>query len=261
MNGSNKTDFNNNSNQQLTKLMVNVGNENFISSTKAALLSKQLNLLNLSQQQQSQQQQLSKEWDVDSSQFAKHTSNPVRKLIEQMRLEPNPALPMIALSIGDPTIFSDLGKPDTVTQAIEACIKDKKFDGYTPSYGSETSRTAIAKYCSRPDDLIYKPSDIILTNGCSQAIDLCIMVLANQGQNILIPKPGFSIYKTLCGTLGINVKYYSLLVSRQLIISYILFFRRLYFKHFVKLKSGLILRILSFYLDSNVSFELLLALK
>lgn len=153
------------------------------------------------------------EWNIDSSQFAKLTLNPVRKMIEQMRLEPNPELPMIALSIGDPTIFSDLGKPDTAYDAIEMCLKDKRFDGYTPSYGTETARSAVAKYCSRPDDLVYKSSDIILTNGCSHSLDLCITVLANRGQNILIPRPGFSIYKTLCHTLGIEVKYYTLIVS------------------------------------------------
>ncbi len=60
---------------------------------------------------------------------------------------------------------------------------------------------------------MYKASDILLTNGCSQALDLCITCLANPGENILIPRPGFSIYKTLAGTLGINVKYYDLLVS------------------------------------------------
>ena len=151
------------------------------------------------------------DWQIESSEFAKNTSNPVRKLIEQMKIEPNPELPMIALSIGDPTVFSDIGKPDTVTNAIMECINLKKHDGYTPSYGSEPARAAVAKYCSRPDNLVYKFSDILLTNGCSQAIDLCITVLANTGQNILIPKPGFSIYKTLCGTLGINVKYYNLL--------------------------------------------------
>lgn len=154
---------------------------------------------------------LDSDWHIEISDFAKNTSNPVRKLIEQMKIEPNPQLPMIALSIGDPTVFSDIGKPDTVTNAIMHCINLKKNDGYTPSYGSETARAAVAKYCSRPDNLVYKFSDILLTNGCSQAIDLCITVLANKGQNILIPKPGFSIYKTLCGTLGINVKYYNLL--------------------------------------------------
>uniref|UniRef100_A0A1I8FFK4 Aminotran_1_2 domain-containing protein n=1 Tax=Macrostomum lignano TaxID=282301 RepID=A0A1I8FFK4_9PLAT len=39
--------------------------------------------------------------------------------------------------------------------------------------------------------------DVILTSGCSSALDLCISVLANPGDNILIPRPGFSIYRTL----------------------------------------------------------------
>lgn len=151
------------------------------------------------------------EWSKDSSQFAKQTNNPVRRLVEQMKIEPNPELQMIALSIGDPVVLSNLGKPETVKAAIVKCIEDKKFDGYTPSFGTETARKAIADYCSRPDKVVYKASDILLTNGCSQAIDLCITCLANPGDNILIPRPGFSIYKTLAGTLGINVKYYDLL--------------------------------------------------
>jgi tyrosine aminotransferase len=152
------------------------------------------------------------DWDIESSEYSKATCNPVRKMIEQMKIEPNPQLPMIALSIGDPTILSNLQKPDTVTNAIINCIKEKKYDGYTPSFGTEPARTAVAKYCSKPN-VTYKASDIYLTNGCSQALDLCITVLANPGQNILIPKPGFSIYKTLCGSLGIEVRYYSLLVN------------------------------------------------
>lgn len=42
------------------------------------------------------------------------------------------------------------------------------------------------------------------------ALDLCICVLANPGQNILVPMPGFSIYKTLAESHGILVKHYNL---------------------------------------------------
>lgn len=157
------------------------------------------------------------DWNIEASNFAKSTCNPVRKLIEQMKIEPNPDYQMIALSIGDPTVFSEIGKPDSVISAIQSCINAKKFDGYTPSYGTEAARNAVAKYYSRPDNLIYKFTDILLTNGCSQAIDLCITVLANRDDNIIIPKPGFSIYKTLSGTLGINVKYYSLQVINSIL--------------------------------------------
>lgn len=38
-------------------------------------------------------------------------------------------------------------------------------------------------------------------------------MLANPGQNILVPRPGFSLYKTLALSMGIEVKLYNLLVS------------------------------------------------
>lgn len=55
--------------------------------------------------------------------------------------------------------------------------------------------------------------DVILTSGCSQAIELAISVLCNPGDNILVPCPGFSLYKTLAVSMGIKVKLYNLLVS------------------------------------------------
>lgn len=55
--------------------------------------------------------------------------------------------------------------------------------------------------------------DVILCSGCSCALDLCITALAREGQNILIPRPGFSIYRTLAEGLGIVVKTYNLCVS------------------------------------------------
>lgn len=57
--------------------------------------------------------------------------------------------------------------------------------------------------------------DVILTSGCSQAIDLAISVLCNPGDNILVPCPGFSLYKTLAVSMGIEVKLYNLLVRRK----------------------------------------------
>ena len=55
--------------------------------------------------------------------------------------------------------------------------------------------------------------DVVFASGCSGAIDLCISVLCNPGQNMLVPRPGFSLYKTLAESLGISVKTYDLLVS------------------------------------------------
>jgi len=46
-------------------------------------------------------------------------------------------------------------------------------------------------------------------------LELCILVLANPGSNVLIPKPGFPLYKTLCGGPGINIKQYNLKVEQN----------------------------------------------
>ena len=39
--------------------------------------------------------------------------------------------------------------------------------------------------------------DVILCSGCSCSLDLCISAVANAGQNILVPRPGFPLYTTL----------------------------------------------------------------
>ena len=54
---------------------------------------------------------------------------------------------------------------------------------------------------------------MVFASGCSGALDLAISVLANAGQNILVPRPGFSLYQTLAESLGIRVRHYDLMVS------------------------------------------------
>lgn len=46
-----------------------------------------------------------------------------------------------------------------------------------------------------------------MTNGCSHALQMAIEVIANAGDNILIPAPGFSLYSTLTRSQGIEVSF------------------------------------------------------
>ena len=55
----------------------------------------------------------------------------------------------------------------------------------------------------------------MIASGCSGAIELCISVLANPGDNILIPQPGFSIYRTIAVSNGVQVKPYNLLPEKE----------------------------------------------
>lgn len=61
--------------------------------------------------------------------------------------------------------------------------------------------------------IFFSFQDVILTSGCSHALEMCILVLADTGQNILIPRPGFSIYRTLAESLRIECRSYDLNVS------------------------------------------------
>ncbi|KAK6185565.1 hypothetical protein SNE40_007770 [Patella caerulea] len=155
-----------------------------------------------------------KKWNVPCSHMAERSINPIRNLVDSMHITPNPDKDMIALSIGDPTIFGNLPYCETAENAVIEAIKGRKSNGYTASVGYESARTAIAEYSSTPTSEV-SAKDVILCSGCSSSLDLCISCLANPGQNILIPLPGFSIYKTLAESLGIEVRHYKLLPERS----------------------------------------------
>ena len=52
--------------------------------------------------------------------------------------------------------------------------------------------------------------DIIIASGCSGALEMAISVLLNEGDNILVPSPGFPLYQVIAESLGGNVKHYNL---------------------------------------------------
>jgi tyrosine aminotransferase len=78
--------------------------------------------------------------------------------------------------------------------------------------GTLQARTAIAQ-AHTESSAPLTANDIILANGCSGALEMCVNVLCNEGQNILLPRPGFSLYGSLAATRFVETRYYNLLVS------------------------------------------------
>ncbi|XP_039279828.1 tyrosine aminotransferase isoform X1 [Nilaparvata lugens] len=152
-----------------------------------------------------------------ASLLASRTHNPIRTVVEGCKLKPCPGKPMIALSLGDPTVFGNLNPHEEVICNVIESLKSSKFNGYGPSTGLEEARIAVADYSSTKN-VQYNSKDIILTNGSSAAIDYCITCLANPGQNILIPFPGFPLYRTLAESLGIKTKPYNLMPTKSWVI-------------------------------------------
>ncbi|XP_074597628.1 tyrosine aminotransferase [Brevipalpus obovatus] len=148
-------------------------------------------------------------WNIQVSQFATKTINPIRQVLENLNASPNPEKEFISLSIGDPTIFGNIEPHPAIMEAMIESLKSNKYNGYLPSNGCESARKAIAEYSSI-NGLQIDPRDVIITSGCSHALEMCIGAIGQPGTNILLPRPGFPLYQTLCNSFDINIKYYNL---------------------------------------------------
>lgn len=94
-------------------------------------------------------------------------------------------------------------------------VESGKYNGYAHSQGHEAARRAIAKYSAHQSSEEIKTENIFITSGCSSALEYCILALAERGQNVLLPRPGFCLYQTLVEGLNIEVRYYDLLPEKQ----------------------------------------------
>lgn len=81
---------------------------------------------------------------VESSSTAKNTFNPIRSIVDRIKVHPNPEKPLISVSLGDPTVFGNLKSADSVKEALVKAVKLGKADGYAPSVGNKAAREAIS---------------------------------------------------------------------------------------------------------------------
>ena len=66
---------------------------------------------------------------------------------------------------------------------------------YSPNRGFFELRQEICKWVERKYHVTYHPeSEVLVTVGGSEAIDLCIRTLINPGDEVLIPEPSFVCY-------------------------------------------------------------------
>ncbi|MGN0504165.1 MAG: aminotransferase class I/II-fold pyridoxal phosphate-dependent enzyme [Ruminococcus sp.] len=100
---------------------------------------------------------------------------------------------VISLSIGEP----DFRTPWHVSRAaIESLEKGRTW--YTPNRGFEKLRVEIANFVKRKYELNYAPkTEILVTVGGSEALDLAMRCLLNPGDEVLIHQPSFVCYEPL----------------------------------------------------------------
>lgn len=113
---------------------------------------------------------------------------------------------MYYLNIGDPNIY-DFTTPDTVVEATCKAIRDNK-NGYAPSSGIKQALDAIRLDAENKG--IKNILDAFVTNGASEAIEICLSALLNQGENFLMPTPGYPLYTAVQSKLELEPNPYYL---------------------------------------------------
>lgn len=105
----------------------------------------------------------------------------------------------IAGSIAN-VISLGIGEPDFVTPYhIRSAVMDSLMDGetqYTANYGLIELRREIAGYLSSRFHVTYDPeSEVLVTVGASEAIDMVMRGLLAPGDEVILPDPGYVSYQ------------------------------------------------------------------
>ena len=104
---------------------------------------------------------------------------------------------MLYLNIGDPNLYDFAPPKHLVDATYQAMLKN--LNGYAPSSGIKEAVDAIEREAERKG--ISNVHDIFVTTGASEAIDICLTALVNDGENVLTPSPGYPLYTAIASKL------------------------------------------------------------
>lgn len=103
----------------------------------------------------------------------------------------------IALTIGEP----DLPTPAPICRAAARALAGGDTH-YTANQGSASLRKKIAAYEARTRRLDYRPDEILVTAGATEAIYCALTGILDPGDEVVIPTPAFGLYETVTRLAG-----------------------------------------------------------
>jgi len=105
---------------------------------------------------------------------------------------------VISLGVGEPDFYT----PWHIRSAGIASLDNGKTR-YTANRGMEELRIEICKFLNRKYNLEYNAkTDVVVTVGGSEAIDLAVRSLVKAGDEVLIPEPSFVCYEPIVKLAG-----------------------------------------------------------
>jgi len=104
---------------------------------------------------------------------------------------------IVSLGIGDP----DFDTPEVVRRAAQAALERGRTH-YGPSAGIPELRAAAAGYLTRTRGVAFSPEEIVVTPGAKPILFHAILAVAEEGDEVLYPNPGFPIYESVIRFAG-----------------------------------------------------------
>ena len=104
---------------------------------------------------------------------------------------------IIHLEIGEP----DFDTPSNIVEAGCDALR-KGFTHYGPSAGMPELRKVIAEYVSETRRVNVTPDEVVVVPGGKPIIFFSILSLAEEGDEIIYPNPGFPIYESMINYVG-----------------------------------------------------------
>jgi aspartate/methionine/tyrosine aminotransferase len=109
------------------------------------------------------------------------------------------------LNIGDPVAFG-FQTPAHLIEAAERAMRDG-HNGYLPSPGIAPAREAVAAdYTAK--GIPISADRVLITTGTSEAIDLVLSALVDEGDEVLVPLPTYPLYTAVIAKIGAQARYY-----------------------------------------------------
>jgi aspartate aminotransferase len=124
--------------------------------------------------------------------------SPIRKLAPLAAAARARGVKIFNLNIGQP----DVATPPEFLRAVSG-FKEKVLE-YGPSDGLPELREAMADYFAR-FDIGLDPSEILITNGGSEAVMFAFNVVADDGEEIIIPEPFYTNYNGYAALANLNI--------------------------------------------------------
>ena len=110
---------------------------------------------------------------------------------------------IIGLSLGEP----DFNTPDFIKDAAIEAV-NQNYNSYSPVDGYADLKEAVCTKFKRDNNLVYKPSQIVVSTGAKQSIANIAQVLLNPGDEVLLPAPywvSYSAIATLCEATYVEI--------------------------------------------------------